>query len=416
MMGELMINLGLVDVLRSSRVPRLAGGTLVGRIPNALALAAIPMQLRYADQSWLTVGAAAAVYSLLSAAGSPIWGRMVDRGRARFAIWLTSIVSGFGFLGFAASGHSMVVAFVALGVAGVFNPPFEPYLRSAWPRIVRGPLLMKAYAFDSASQELLFIVAPLVATASAIVLNPTLASYLCMAFLLLGAWMIEVMPTADAEDRVEHMGFRRIIGPLFFGAFRLLMCCAAMIGVTIGAMAILGGRLTESHTSVGGVGILLSLHGCGAFIGALTLSGGDTEKIGNLTKRLTAVLVAFSASWALAAPFFPVLVQESSFFFAGFFMGPALTWTFALVNASIPKGEISEAFSWLGGIIVVGSSGGSFLAGTLGSWSGQSAVVVMMVAASVLAVGAAATLNLRPARTSAGRQASPSDSVTLSSG
>ncbi|MCZ1012437.1 hypothetical protein O1L68_42810 [Streptomyces lydicus] len=165
-----------------------------------------------------------------------------------------------------------------------------------------------------------------------------------MAFLLLGAWMIEVMPTADAEDRVEHRGFRRIVGPLFFGAFRLLMCCAAMIGVTIGAMAILGGRLTESNTSVGGVGILLSLHGCGAFIGALTLSGGDTEKIGNLTKRLIAVLLAFSASWALAAPFFPVLVQESSFFFAGFFMGPALTWTFALVNASIPKRDFRGIF------------------------------------------------------------------------
>src|SRR4051812_12993669 len=125
---------GYFDMLRTRYAARLLGGTLLGRLPNAMAALAIVLFTRAEGGDYTLAGALSALYGVSTAIGQPLLGRAVDKRGQSAVMAGSALLSAAGLALFAAVGPDPVVlAAVAVVVAGLFTPPLEAGLRALWP-------------------------------------------------------------------------------------------------------------------------------------------------------------------------------------------------------------------------------------------------------------------------------------------
>jgi len=153
----------LAAVLRARQVPWILTASLVGRLPLGAAPLAI---LLYATGSTSIPAAAVLVggYTAGTAAGQPLLARLTDRWRIAPVVSAAVAVSTLGFLLLAARPGYPVQ--LAAALAAGFGVPPEACLRVLWKDLVAPEYLHSAYTVDIASQELIFIVGPLVTVAA----------------------------------------------------------------------------------------------------------------------------------------------------------------------------------------------------------------------------------------------------------
>lgn len=70
---------GYLGMLRARHAARLLGGTLLGRLPNAMAALAVVLFTRSEGGDYTLAGTFAALYGVANAIGQPLLGRAVDR-------------------------------------------------------------------------------------------------------------------------------------------------------------------------------------------------------------------------------------------------------------------------------------------------------------------------------------------------
>src|SRR5579884_3793853 len=149
--------MGYLSVLRQPYVTRLLLGTLLGRLPAGMTVAAVALALRHAGAPYSVVGLTTAAYAVSAAVGGPALGRLVDRiGQPRVLV-ASAVVAGAGYVLLGAAPGTPAAA-----LSGLAMPPLEPCLRALWPDVVPGAELETAYALDSASQQLLYVAGPLI--------------------------------------------------------------------------------------------------------------------------------------------------------------------------------------------------------------------------------------------------------------
>src|SRR5262249_2971987 len=147
-----------LSVLRGRHVARLLLGTLLGRLPAGMTALVVALALRQAGAPYGRIGATAAVYAVAAAGGGPVLGRWVGRaGQPRVPV-ASALLAGLGYALLALAPARPAAAFAGAALAGLAMPPLEPCLRALWPDIVAEDRLDTAYALDSASQQLLYVV------------------------------------------------------------------------------------------------------------------------------------------------------------------------------------------------------------------------------------------------------------------
>lgn len=348
-------------LLQRPYVTWLLTGSLIGRMPSAMAALAIALSVREAGAGYRLVGVATGVFAVAGAIGGPLLGRVVDRTGQPRVLVVSAVVSGLGYALLALAPGSAYAILAGALVAGAAAPPLEPCLRALWPALVDEDQLESAYSVDAGAQEVIFIAGPL-AVAGVAALGPApLALWLAAVLGLLGAL---VMATAEpsrawrTEARDAHW-----LGPLRSPALLLLLLALFGAGWAVGTFNVFSVAYAEQHTVPGGAGMLMALSAFGALLGAVTYGALRWSAAAPLKAVL--LCAGMAASYWLVAlvpgPLGACLVAVGT----GVFFAPLLTVSFGMVGELAPDGTVTEAFAWLVTLIGAGIAAGSAVSGLL---------------------------------------------------
>lgn len=353
---------GYAELLRTRHAARLLVGTLVGRLPNAVAPIAIVLFTRAEGGSYSLAGALAAVYGVANAVGQPLLGRAVDLfGQPRVQL-PAAVVSALGMVWLALAGTgSAPAAYASVVVAGLFTPPLEGGLRALWPGVLGGKeeRVHAAYAMDAVAQEVMFTVGPLLVTLCVALWSPAAALLAINAVGVLGALSVVVSEpsrTWRSEPREAHwLGALRSRGLLaLLGAF-------FFVGTALGSITVAGVAYADGHGGQAVYGWMMAALGLGALIGGVFY--GSRQWPGAPEARLR-LLIALLAVCYLPLVLTPGPVAMSALAaLAGVFLAPALACAFIVVDRHAPVGTVTEAFSWLVTFFGVGAAIGTGVAG-----------------------------------------------------
>ncbi|WP_326591978.1 MFS transporter [Streptomyces sp. NBC_01294] len=410
---------GYAELLGTRHAARLLVGTLIGRLPNATAPIAIVLFTRAEGGSYSLAGALAAAYGLANAVGQPLLGRAVDLfGQPRVQL-PAAVVSALGMVWLALVGTgSVVAAYAAVVVAGLFTPPLEGGLRALWPGVLGGreEKVHAAYAMDAVAQEVMFTVGPLLVTLFVAVWSPAGALLALNAIGVLGALSVVVSEPSrswrSAPREAHWLGALRSRGLLaLLGAF-------FFVGTALGSITVAGVAYADDHGNQAVYGWLMAALGLGAliggvFYGARQWAGAPERRLRMLVAllalcylplMLTPGPVAMTALAALLALcYLPLMLTPGPVAMtalaalSGVFLAPALACAFIVVDRHAPAGTVTEAFSWLVTFFGVGAAIGTAVAGPavelggtaasfgVASVAGGAALLVLMVTQRVLA-------------------------------
>ncbi|MFI7404438.1 MFS transporter [Streptomyces sp. NPDC049541] len=359
---------GYVEILRTRHAARLLAGTLVGRLPCAVAAIAVVLFVRAEGGTYSLAGGLAAVYGVANAVGQPLLGRLVDlygqpRVQLPAALGSALAMSGFAFVGI----DPPALAYVCVALAGLFTPPLEGGLRALWSSVLRGEgQVQTAYALDAVAQEVMFTVGPLLVTLCVSLWSAKMALVLVNVVGVLGALSVVVSPPSrewrSAPREAHWLGALRSPGLLvLLGAF-------LAVGMALGSIAVAAVAYADGHGGDAVYGWLMAAIGLGALVGGTAY--GARQWSGAPERRLR-VLVALLAVCYLPLTLMPGPVAMTVLAaVAGLFLAPCLACAFVLVDRHAPRGTVTEAFSWIVTTFTVGSSVGTGLAGPVVEWGG----------------------------------------------
>ena len=359
---------GYVEILRTRHAARLLAGTLVGRLPCAVAAIAVVLFVRAEGGTYSLAGGLAAVYGVANAVGQPLLGRLVDLyGQPRVQL-PAALGSALGMSGFAFVGiDPPALAYTCVALAGLFTPPLEGGLRALWSSVLRGEgQVQTAYALDAVAQEVMFTVGPLLVTLCVSLWSAQAALVLINVVGVLGALSVVVSPPSRAwrsAPREAHW-----LGALRSPGLLVLLGAFLAVGMALGSIAVAAVAYADGHGGDAVYGWLMAAIGLGALVGGTAY--GARQWSGAPERRLR-VLVALLAVCYLPLTLMPGPVAMTVLAaVAGLFLAPCLACAFVLVDRHAPRGTVTEAFSWIVTTFTVGSSVGTGLAGPVVEWGG----------------------------------------------
>jgi MFS family permease len=371
-----------LDFLHRPHAFRLLGGTLLGRLPNAMAPLAIVLYARAHGGTYTLAGVLSALYGLAMAAGQPVLGRAMDRfGQPRILV-SGAVAAAAGFALLATGLHPLPVAVAGVLIAGFATPPLEAGLRALWPSVLSGPAeVQAAYALDAAAQELLFTCGPLLVIVAATVSKEV--ALLLTGVLGVAGTLVVTSSRPSRAWRGEHAG-GHWAGPLRSPGMRVLIIALTFVGVSLGVFSVAVVTYADARHLPYASGLLMSLMAVGALIGGITY--GRRPRHGPAHRRLVLLMTGLAIgylplTWAPAFPVMPLLAL-----FGGVFLAPVLACTFTLVDGLAPRGTVTEAFAWLVTAFGVGSAAGTALAGFAGDAAGVHGAFAVAGAGGVAAL------------------------------
>ncbi|MGW4445639.1 MFS transporter [Streptomyces sp. NPDC004682] len=352
---------GYLEILRARHAMRLLTGTLVGRLPNAVASVALLLFVRAEGGSYSLAGALAAVYGVANAVGQPLLGRLVDvHGQPRVQL-PAAVLSALAMAGFAFVGIGpLPLAYVLVAASGLFTPPLEGGLRALWPSVLRREdQVHTAYALDAVAQEVMFTAGPLLVTLCVSLWSERVALLVLNGLGVLGALSVVLSrPSRQwrSEPREAHW-----LGALRSPGLLALLAAFLFVGIAMGSIAVAAVSYADGHGGDAVYGWMMAGVGLGALVGGTVY--GARRWAGAPERRLRVLVALLAVCYVpltlMPGPAWMVLLSV----LAGVFLAPCIACAFVIVDRHAPAGTVTEAFSWLVTTFVVGASVGTGLAG-----------------------------------------------------
>ncbi|MFG2056752.1 MFS transporter [Micromonospora sp. NPDC048930] len=302
------------------------------------------------------VGAASTVGAAL---GSPLLGRLVDRRGLRPVLLLTTVAEGVFWA--SAPTLSYAVLLPAAFLAGLLALPVFSVVRQSVAALVPAERRRPAYALDSMSVELSFMVGPALAVALATALSPRVTMWAVGAGIVASGicfWLLDP-PTRGAD---EPAGPPRKVPRREWLTPRLL----AVLAVSLAATLVLGGTdvavvaVLRAGGEVGWTGAVLAAWAVASLVGGFAY-GAVTRSFSPLvlmaTLSLTTIPVGLGGAhwWLLCLALIP----------AGALCAPTIASTADAVSRLAPAGVRGEAMGLHGSAVTVGIALGAPLAGAV---------------------------------------------------
>ncbi|MFD0315558.1 MFS transporter [Streptomyces flavalbus] len=364
------------------------------RQPFAMLTLSIVLLVQHTTGSYGAAGAVAAVTGVSMALFAPYSGRLADRFGQRAVLVpgvLVHGVAGLGLTALALADAPLWALFAAAVPTGASVPQIGPMVRARWGVKLQGsPLMTTAAAFESVTDELTFVVGPLLATALCTTVDPAAGLVTEAALTLVGGLLFAAQRgsqpevSAGGHARVEHASAPRVPG------VRVLIVAFLGIGSVFGGMQVSLAAFTESIGEPGLNGVLYGVFAAGNMLsgiacGAIAWKAAPQQR---LVVGYAALALVASGLWAAHS----VVVLAGLGLLVGMAIAPALITGYTLVEGLVPAGARTEAFTWLTGAVALGQAAAVTVAGQLEDrlWDGAGFLVpmggTMLALATVLAL------------------------------
>ncbi|GII02777.1 MFS transporter [Planobispora takensis] len=362
----------------------------VGRLQMSMLGIATILLVTSATGSYGLAGAVGGTILLAQAFAAPRIGRLGDRlgqGRVLRPVLLLHAAGLAGIMVAVATG-TLWLLFPSAALAGVAFPPLGPMVRARWTARVGGtPMLKAAFSIESAIDEVVYIVGPVIATTVAAALSPSVGYLACMLLTLAGGLAFAAMrrteppPLADPGPRPSLLRIAALRPTLVFGL---------LLGVILGATEI---AMVGYAADLGATAL------AGPLVGALSVGSLATGLVyggRRWSSTLSQRFVAFAA--CLAAGLIPLTMVTGApmmalaSFVAGAAIAPTLIVVYEIVESLVPGERSSEGFAWVQSALVIGLAVGVQLAGQMtDAYGAHVAFRVVAVAGAVAFVAAVAS-------------------------
>ena len=348
------------DILRIPSVPRLLSAAVIGRMPVGMGALAIFLLVRGAGGSYSTAGLAVGASTVAGCIGAPILGRIVDRlGQPRVLLLsMASQVTALLLLAALAPGGGFEL-FALCALYGFSNPPLAASMRATWATLITDrSLITRAFSLDSTAQEVIWILGPVLAAGLAEGISPRLPMVVMAAFSATG--VIWFATSHESRTwRSKHVGERHLLGPLMAGPVRRVLLSILGLAFAWGALELaVPAYAQENDASPGG---LLSIWAVGSVIGGL---GYAARRWTSSPQRMMGILLALNLLGFLIIFLAQTPLQLGILLLlTGVVNAPVIATFYVLIEELAPRGTVTEAFTWVSTMFLVGISGGVALAG-----------------------------------------------------
>lgn len=360
---------------------------LIGRFPlSMLGLGAV-LLVTTRHGSYGVAGALSATLTVASAAGAPPTARLADRfGQHR--------VLPPSVLLFAVAIAGMVLAvtrnaptwtyFPPAIVAGVAVPQIGSMIRTRWSAIVGGtPALNTALSLESALDEVVFVVGPVLATALAIGVWAPAGVVTAVGLCVIGGSALTGQrrtepPPHPREDGVPHPAIRTR------GVWLLVVVFIAVGGI-FGTMDLAAVAFTQEHGHRGLAGIVLAGFALGSLLAGVGYGAVHWKAPIGVRFQRAVIGLALGTVPILLAPNIAVFTVAA--FVAGFAISPSIVAGMSLIQALVPPRALTEGFAWVTTAIGIGVALGASIAGhVIDTVDAHHALIVAVVSGALATV------------------------------
>jgi MFS family permease len=367
---------GYRAVLGLPGVASLTGIAFLARIPASAAAITLTLHVVLTlDHGYAAAGLVGASATVGMAIGAPLLGRLVDRRGLRTMLSLTLCAEAVFWTVTPWLSYPALLVGALLG--GLLGMPVYSVVRQSLAAMVPPRLRRPAFAFDSMSVEMSYIIGPAVGTLIALQLSTSTAMWVVgSGFVVSGValWLLDP-PTRSAESRADTQP-GRVREWLDLRLFAALLATTAAVVLIFGTeLSMIAGLQSSGQPAaiavVNAVWCLASLTG-GFLYGAARRSPSLFVLVAAM--GVATLLVAFGASWWSYAL---LLVP------AGLLCAPSLAAGSEAVSTLAPEHARGLVTGLHGSAITVGAAISTPISGLL--------IDVASPAVAVVAVGSAGT-------------------------
>jgi len=380
----------------------------VARLPFAMMVVGVLTLVVSARHSMSLAGLDSAMVGAGSALFGSAIGAAVDRFGQRRVVLATAIANSLALLAMSIVVYGPLPDIAVLGVAfaiGATAPQVSPLSRSRLVSIIgrrlaagrRGRALNGTMAYESAADEVIFIIGPFLVGVLATTVNPAapIVGAGVLTAIFVGAFALH--RTAQAPSRplgerpVAPAPTRELWRPELVTVLLGVLGMGLYFGTTLtGLTAFMDDRGLAARA-----GLVYGVMGIGS--AALALSVALFPE--GFTRQ--ARWISFGCVLLAGTVLFPwvssVAAMCGALFIAGIGIGPTLVTHYSLASMRSPVGRSATVMTMLGSAIIVGQSGSSAISGLLSQDAGTHLALFlpMGAAALVIASGVADLINSR---------------------
>lgn len=370
---------------------RVVFAQILARFPYGMMVLAIVMHVQHVFQSYAIAGLAMGAETIMSAISGPILGRLVGRTGIMKIFVPTSILSFTIFLLLAYTPFAAWWVIMLCGILGFIQPPIQSVARTVYPKLIKPELRPSIFALDATSQELIWILGPVLATFAAAQVSTVFAMVLMALIQAVGILLfltdVNVRNTKieKTEKQIGHvMKNRKVITMVILGT----VLVASFAGMEIPTVALIDKSLS---------GAVVAVFSIGSIIGGLTLGH---RAPGKWSIPTLFILASVGYALSLFAPDNPVWLSIC-WFIGGIAVAPLLGIVNSMISASTSDADALEAYGWLNTGQLLGYAGAAVVVGFL--IDNVNAATSLWVAIGFAIIGLCVSLvgiNSMPKRTS----------------
>jgi MFS family permease len=347
------------------RVPGAKGfsaAAFVARMPVAMMpIGIVTMLSQLRDEYWLA-GSVAATFTLANAVVAPQISRLVDRlGQSRLLTPATAVaVLAFAIMTIAAHRDWPAWTLFVSALLASTMPSMSAMVRARWTALFRGrPELNTAFAFESAADELVYIIGATLSVALSVTLFPEAGVLVSTVLLALGTAAFVLQPGTEPPRRAGASASSG--SAISQRPVQLIATTMVFVGAIFAASEVTVVALTRELGRPEAASLVIGVYAAGSFIVGIAL--GSLNPRAPLHRQL---LVSVSALLLLTLP---LLLADSvawlafAIFLSGLAVSPTFITSYGVVEKRVSPAVLTEGVTWVGTGVGIGMALGAFFSG-----------------------------------------------------
>jgi MFS family permease len=341
-----------------------AAAAFMARLPTTMVPIGIVTMLSQTQGSYWLAGAVAGCFAVASALVSPHISRLVDRyGQSKVLIPATALAAAaLTFLILVASLALPMWTLFAAAVIAASMPSYSAMARARWGNLLRGRAeLNTAFAFESALDELVYILGASLSVAMSVAVFPAAGLTLATVLLVIGGAAFVVQ--RSTEPPVHALATTRRRSAILQRPLQIVTLAMICVGAMFATVEVSTVALTASWGAPEMASWVISVYAAGSFVLGLIL--------GALNPRLALHRQLLLALGVLTAASIPLLFANSvpllafCVFLSGIAVSPTFITAFGLIERRIPHAMLTEGVTW----VTTGIGFGTALGASLVGWT-----------------------------------------------